>query len=226
MSFFNTLKEQTREAQLNMLNAPIFQACQNGEINREMYVAFLTQAFHHVKHTVPLLMACGGRLDAEHEWVREGLAEYIDEEKGHHEWILNDIRACGADAELVRHNQGIGRVGDAIELMTSYLYHQIDRHNPMALFGMVWVLEGTSVGVGGQIAKLVKETLGLPEEAMTYLTSHSVLDQDHIQFFESLMEHVTDEQDQQAIIDSANMVFKLYGQMLESLPLTAATQAA
>ena len=226
MSFFNTLKEQTREAQLNMLNAPIFQACQNGEINREMYVAFLTQAFHHVKHTVPLLMACGGRLDAELEWVREGLAEYIDEEKGHHEWILNDIRACGADAELVRHNQGIGRVGDAIELMTSYLYHQIDRHNPMALFGMVWVLEGTSVGVGGQIAKLVKETLGLPEEAMTYLTSHSVLDQDHIQFFESLMEHVTDEQDQQAIIDSANMVFKLYGQMLESLPLTAATQAA
>ncbi|KOO09302.1 TenA family transcriptional regulator [Vibrio hepatarius] len=226
MSFFNTLKQQTREAQLTMLNAPIFQACQNGEIDRDTYVAFLTQAFHHVKHTVPLLMACGGRLDAEHEWVREALAEYVDEEKGHHEWILNDIRACGADEELVRHNQGVGRVGDAIELMTSYLYHQIDRHNPMALFGMVWVLEGTSVGVGGQIAKLVKETLGLPDEAMSYLTSHSILDQDHIQFFESLMEKVTDVKDQQAIIDSANMVFKLYGQMLESLPHTAVSHAA
>lgn len=226
MSFFNTLKQQTREAQLTMLNAPIFQACQNGEINRGTYVAFLTQAFHHVKHTVPLLMACGGRLDAKHEWVREALAEYIDEEKGHHEWILNDIRACGADEELVRHNQGAGRVGDAIELMTSYLYHQIDRHNPMALFGMVWVLEGTSVDVGGQIAKLVKETLELPDEAMSYLTSHSILDQDHIQFFESLMEQVTDVKDQQAIIDSANMVFKLYGQMLESLPHTAVSRAA
>ncbi len=226
MSFFNTLKQQTREAQLTMLNAPIFQACQNGEIDRDTYVAFLTQAFHHVKHTVPLLMACGGRLDAEHEWVREALAEYVDEEKGHHEWILNDIRAYGADEELVRHNQGVGRVGDAIELMTSYLHHQIDRHNPMALFGMVWVLEGTSVGVGGQIAKLVKETLGLPDEAMSYLTSHSILDQDHIQFFESLMEKVTDVKDQQAIIDSANMVFKLYGQMLESLPHTAVSHAA
>lgn len=226
MSFFNTLKQQTREAQLTMLNAPIFQAYQNGEIDRDTYVAFLTQAFHHVKHTVPLLMACGGRLDAEHEWVREALAEYVDEEKGHHEWILNDIRACGADEELVRHNQGVGRVGDAIELMTSYLYHQIDRHNPMALFGMVWVLEGTSVGVGGQIAKLVKETLALPDEAMSYLTSHSILDQDHIQFFESLMEKVTDVKDQQAIIDSANMVFKLYGQMLESLPHTAVSHAA
>lgn len=217
MSFFNTLKEQTREAQQNMLSAPIFQACERGEINVSTYIAFLTQAFHHVKHTVPLLMACGGRLDAEREWVREALAEYIDEEKGHHEWILNDINACGADAELVRHNQGTGRAGEAIELMVAYLYHQIDRHNPMALFGMVWVLEGTSVGVGGHIAQLVKNKLGLPDQAMTYLTSHSVLDQDHIQFFESLMDKVTDSHDQQAIIDSANMVYKLYGQMLISL---------
>lgn len=217
MSFFNTLKEQTREAQQSMLSAPIFKACERGEIELDTYIAFLTQAFHHVKHTVPLLMACGGRLDAEHEWVREALAEYIDEEKGHHEWILNDINACGANAELVRHNQGVGRVGDAIELMTSYLYHQIDRHNPMALFGMVWVLEDTSVGVGGHIAQLVKHKLNLPDEAMTYLTSHSVLDQDHIQFFESLMDKVTDADDQQAIIDSANMVFKLYSQMLLSL---------
>ncbi len=226
MSFFNTLKEQTREAQQNMLSAPIFQACERGEINVSTYIAFLTQAFHHVKHTVPLLMACGGRLDAEREWVREALAEYIDEEKGHHEWILNDINACGADAELVRHNQGTGRAGEAIELMVAYLYHQIDRHNPMALFGMVWVLEGTSVGVGGHIAQLVKNKLGLPDQAMTYLTSHSVLDQDHIQFFESLMDKVTDSHDQQAIIDSANMVYKLYGQMLISLSDASVSQAA
>lgn len=226
MSFFNTLKEQTREAQQNMLSAPIFQACERGEINVSTYIEFLTQAFHHVKHTVPLLMACGGRLDAEHEWVREALAEYIDEEKGHHEWILNDIAACGADSELVRHNQGIGRTGEAIELMVAYLYHQIDRHNPMALFGMVWVLEGTSVGVGGHIAQLVKNKLGLPDQAMTYLTSHSVLDQDHIQFFESLMDKVTDSRDQQAIIDSANMVYKLYGQMLTSLSDATVSEAA
>lgn len=37
--------------------------------------------------------------------------------------------------------------------MVSYLYHNIDRHNPLALFGMVWVLEGTSVGIGGQMAE-------------------------------------------------------------------------
>ncbi len=146
--FFEQLKQQTLPAQKAMLDVPVFEACMRGNVNLDMYTSFLVQAYHHVKHTVPLLMACGGKLSQDYEWVREAIAEYIDEEKGHQEWILNDLRACGADADLVRANSGEGKACQAIELMVAYLYHQIDRGNPMALFGMVWVLEGTSVGVG------------------------------------------------------------------------------
>ncbi len=225
-AFFETLQKQTQQAQQQMLQAPIFAACARGEIDKDTYVAFLIQAFHHVKHTVPLLMACGGRLPEKYEWLRQAIGEYIEEEKGHHEWILNDIRACGANADLVRANLGQGKAGSAIELMVAYLYHQIDRRNSIAFFGMVWVLEGTSVGVGGQVAKLVQQTLNLPDSAMSYLTSHSELDQDHIQLFEKLMNQITDERDQAAIIDSANMVFHLYGQMLHDLTSTSLENAA
>ncbi|MDW6019449.1 iron-containing redox enzyme family protein [Vibrio plantisponsor] len=225
-AFFETLKKETQVAQQQMLQAPIFAACARGEIELDTYVNFLTQAFHHVKHTVPLLMACGGRLPEKYEWLRQAIGEYIEEEKGHHEWILNDIKACGADADAVRANSGNGRVGSAIELMVAYLYNQIDRGNPIAFFGMVWVLEGTSVGVGGQVAALVKQTLNLPDNAMSYLTSHSVLDQEHIQLFENLMNQITDEKDQRAIIDSSNMVFQLYGQMLQELTPAAMQNAA
>lgn len=224
--FFNRLQQETSAAQQTMLQAPIFEQCARQEIELDTYIAFLTQAFHHVKHTVPLLMACGGRLPEKYEWLRQAIGEYIEEEKGHHEWILNDIRACGGDADAVRTNQNQGQVGPAIELMVAYLYHQIDRANPIAFFGMVWVLEGTSVGVGGQVASLVKETLNLPDQAMTYLTSHSTLDQEHIQLFEGLMNRVTDAEDQQAIIDSAKMVFRLYGDMLRELTVTPWQQVA
>lgn len=225
-AFFTQLKQQTSAAQQAMLSAPVIAQVQRGNINKEMYIAFLTQAYHHVKHTVPLLMACGGRLSAEYEWVREAIAEYIEEEKGHQEWILNDIAACGGDAASVRQNIDQGRVGQPIELMLAYLYHNIDRHNPLALFGMVWVLEGTSVGIGGQMADIIQKRLALPPSAMTYLVSHSVLDQSHLQFFEQLMDKITNPADQQAIIESANMVFELYGQMLRSLPAENAQQAA
>lgn len=131
-SFFQTLQNETRSAQQSMLQAPVFAACANGDISLEMYQRFLTQAYHHVKHTVPLLMACGARLSDDYEWVRDAIAEYIDEEKGHQEWILNDIHASGGDAAAVRANRAQGRVGTPIELMVAYLYHQIDRHNPLA----------------------------------------------------------------------------------------------
>ncbi|MHA2938044.1 TenA family transcriptional regulator [Vibrio sp. RC27] len=216
--FFEQLKQATFTTQQAMLEAPVITEVQQGNISKEMYIAFLTQAYHHVNHTVPLLMACGGRLSGEYEWVREAIAEYIDEEKGHQEWILNDIEACGGSAESVRQNHDEGQVGQAIELMVSYLYNAIDRHNPLALFGMVWVLEGTSVGIGGQMADKIQTVLNLPPSAMTYLISHSVLDQEHLQFFESLMNKITKDEDKQVIIDSANMVFSLYGQMLRSLP--------
>lgn len=216
-NFFHRLVEATQPAQQVMLDAPIFAACQRGEITREHYVAFLTQAYHHVKHTVPLLMACGSRLPHEYEWLRQAIGHYIEEEMGHHDWILDDIRACDYSADDVEQNVGAGKACQSIELMVAYLYHQIDRGNPMALFGMVWVLEGTSVGVGGRIAQLVKSSLGLPDTALSYLLSHSELDQEHIKFFEALMAKVDKPHDQQAIIESANIVFRLYGDMLQGL---------
>nr|WP_232784136.1 iron-containing redox enzyme family protein [Moritella sp. Urea-trap-13] len=218
--FFEQLKQATQQQQELMYQAPIFTACQQGDISLANYTAFLTQAFHHVKHTVPLLMACGSRLPEKYEWLQSGISEYIEEEKGHHEWILNDIRACGANADDVRRDQHQGKACRAIELMVAYLYHQIDRKNPLAFFGMVWVLEGTSVTVGGSIAALVQSKLELPDAAMSYLTSHSTLDQEHIQTFEKLMNNITDPDDQQAIIAGANMVFSLYGDMLNSLSAT------
>lgn len=225
-SFFAQLQQQTADARQTMLSAPVFAACAQGNVGLETYTAFLTQAYHHVKHTVPLLMACGSRLPEHYEWLRQALGEYIEEEKGHHEWILNDLNACGANTDEVRESRGPGRVGNDIELMVAYLYHQIDRRNPMAFFGMVWVLEGTSVSVGGQVATAIQTALALPDSAMSYLTSHSTLDQDHIRLFENLMNQITDPVDQQAIIDGANMVFRLYGQMLHALPHVTGTQTA
>ncbi len=224
--FFEQLKQATAESQQQLLSAPVIAQVQQGHISKSMYIAFLTQAYHHVKHTVPLLMACGARLSSEEEWLRDAIAEYIDEEKGHQEWILSDIAACGADAEAVRQNKGEGKVCQAIELMVAYLYHQIDRNNPLALFGMVWVLEGTSVGIGGQMAEKIQQQLSLPDNAMSYLTSHSVLDLEHLKFFESLMNKVDKLEDQQVIIDSANMVFNLYRDMLQTLPDYSAQDAA
>ena len=97
MSFYQQLIEQTQAEREYLLSAPLIQRClKQQSFTLAEYQAFLTEAYHHVKHTVPLLMSVGALLPESKEWLREAVAEYIEEELGHQEWVLNDIAATGA----------------------------------------------------------------------------------------------------------------------------------
>jgi pyrroloquinoline quinone (PQQ) biosynthesis protein C len=215
MSFHAQLLQQTEQARMGLLSAPIIQGCLRGEVSLPSYIAFLTEAYHHVKHTVPLLQACQAALPARHAWLKPALDEYVEEEKGHEEWILDDIRACGGDAEAVRH----GRPGHAAEVMVAYAYDTIQRGNPLGFFGMVHVLEGTSVSLALLAADSIQKPLNLPDSAFSYLRSHGTLDQEHTAHFQLLMDQISDPQDQADIVHSAKAFFRLYGDVFRGLPL-------
>ena len=213
MPFYEELLEATKNERQQLFNLPLIRAGASGHVSREAYVAFLTEAYHHVKHTVPLLMACGARLPESYEWLREAVAEYIKEEVGHQEWILNDINACGEDAESVRH----GKPAQATELMVAYAYDMVQRVNPIGLFGMVLVLEGTSVAMATQAGKFLQKNLELDKKACTYLTSHGALDVGHIDFYASLVNRIEDEKERDCLIHSARVFYKLYGDIFREL---------
>ena len=221
MNFMERLNSESQDDREYLLSSPIISRCMSGDITLNDYVAFLTQAYHHVKHTVPLLMAVGARLPAEKEWLREAVAEYIEEELGHQEWILNDIAACGFDKEDARHSNPSA----ATELMVAYAYDTIQRVNPIGFFGMVHVLEGTSVTTADAAAIAIRDALGLPERAFTYLRSHGAIDVEHVKFFESLMDRISDADEQEQIIHSAKMFYQLYANIFRSLPTEVAMAA-
>lgn len=213
MNFYPALLEATTEARQYLLSAPMIKRCFDGDFTLDHYVAFLQQAYHHVKHTVPLLMAVGARLTEDKEWLREAVAEYIEEELGHQEWVLNDIAACGFDKEQARNSTP----AFATEMMVSYAYDAVNRTNPLAFFGMVLVLEGTSINLAEQAASQIATKLNLPRKAFSYLNSHGALDQEHIKFYENLMNQISDEKDQAVIIHAAKRFYRLYGDIFRSL---------
>ena len=213
MSFYQQLQAQTTAEQHYLLSAPIIERCMTDQFELDDYVAFLQQAYHHVKHTTPLLMSVGSRLPESKEWLRNAVAEYIEEELGHQEWVLNDIAVCGYDKEQARRSEPLF----ATELMVSYAYDAIARINPLCFFGMVHVLEGTSIALADNAAAKVQGKLGLPEKAFSYLRSHGALDQEHVKFFVSLMDKITDSDEQQLIINSAKRFYRLYGDMFRAL---------
>lgn len=222
MSFHARLLAETATERALMQSVPIIQGCLRGEVSLASYVAFLREAFHHVRHTVPLLQACKAALPPRHAWLREALDEYIEEEAGHEEWILADIAACGQDAQAAR----ASRPGVATELMVAYAYDGIARGNPLSFFGMVLVLEGSSVALALLAAEAIQKPLGLPDAAFTYLRSHGTLDLEHTAHFQQLMDLIEDERDQADIIHAAKVFYRLYGDVFRSLPLPRETEVA
>jgi len=215
MNHYQQLQQATAAERATLLSAPIIGAAMSGQVNRQQYVAFLQRAFHHVKHTVPLLMACGARLPDSQEWLRTAVAHYIEEEIGHHEWILNDIAAAGGDAEAVRHSQP----DFDTDVMVAYAYDTVMRRNPVGLFGMVYVLEGTSVSLASNAAGTLAKALDLPASAFSYLSSHGALDIEHMGHFENLVNKLDNPLDRQAVEDGAKVFFRLYGDVFRSIPV-------
>jgi thiaminase len=213
MPFYDKLLAATATEREQFLNIPILQRALHGDISLEQYRIFLGQAYHHVRHTVPLLMTCGSRLPERYGWLLKAVGEYIEEEMGHEEWILDDIATCGADREAARNAEPF----PATELMVAYAYDVIQRRHPVGFFGMVLVLEGTSVAIASQAAAVIQDRLELPKQAFRYLNSHGSLDQDHIKFFENLMNRISDPAEQVLIIHCAKMFYLLYGNIFRAI---------
>lgn len=221
-SFFDRLVMETEPARLALLSVPQIQDGLTGRISLQTYVAYLTEAYHPVKHTVPLMRAAAAALRPDQAWLLPALDDYIEEEEGHEEWILNDIRNAGGDAEAVRH----GTPRPATQAMVDEAYRFIRDENAAGFFGMVYVLEGTSTAIATHGAEAVRRSLNLPKSCFTYLTSHGALDIQHMEFFQNLMNQMENRADQQAIITMATRVFGLFADLFRAIPHTRPQEEA
>jgi hypothetical protein len=214
VTFFEELERGTEAERAYLLSAPVIADCLEGRVSLASYGAFLTEAYHHVKHTVPLLMACGSRLPARLDWLRAGVVGYVGEEHGHEQWILNDLEAAGFERGMPE------RAGASLatELMVSYAYDTVQRGNPAGLFGMVFVLEGTSVALATRAAEIIMRELALPRRAFSYLLSHGSLDVGHVEGFAALVNRLDSAADRAAVLHCARVMFRLYGDVFRGLP--------
>lgn len=213
MNFSKKLQSETRKARAYLLITPQLKLCLQGALPLSAYITFLTQAYHHVKHTVPLLMAAGARLSQKNEWLRVAMADYIDEEIGHQQWILNDIEHCGRDPLIAASSTP----HLATDVMVSYAYDLVNRKNPVAILGMIYVLEGSSVALASRAAQALQTSLRLPDKAFSYLSSHGALDQQHIQFLDGLLNQLKSDQDQQDVLHAARTMYVLYANILRGV---------
>jgi pyrroloquinoline quinone (PQQ) biosynthesis protein C len=214
-SFLRHLVAETAGANADFRAIPLVTHTLAHGADRSLYLAFLASAYHHVRHTCPLLGTALSHCGPEDGALRAGLIGYIGEEQGHEAWILDDIAALGGDPRQVAE----ARPPFAVRMMVAYAYYAIERISPYALLGMVHVLEGLSAALAGAAAGAIRATLGMGETTagFRYLTSHGTLDQDHVQLFADLLDEIDSPARRTIVVEAARDFYRLYGDVFRSL---------
>jgi len=215
MRLYDRLLAETRPQKDAFLRLPLIREATAKGVSRGLYLAYLAEAYHHVKETCPLLGRALSRCGDQDTVLREALIDYIAEERGHEAWILDDIDALGGSSAKVLADGP----SPAVEVLVAYVAHAIDSHGPHAMLGMVHVLEGLSVDLAEIAAGSIARTLAVDPSkgGFRYLTSHGAVDQAHVRFFADLLDKVDRREDQNRIIHTAAVVYGLFGAIFQGL---------
>ena len=213
MSAHLKLVEQTTSSRLQFMELPLIQEVLRSGASKELYLDFLGQAYHHVKCTAPLLALAAARCGAEERRYQAALFEYLKEEHGHDDWILEDIEALGGDPEAVRRSSP----RFPCKVMVGHAYYLVERVSPYALLGMVHVLEGVSVALAGRAVRAIRSSIpGSGDAGFKYLTTHGDLDIEHTKLFEDLICGI-EPRHLPTIIESACDFYTVYGAIFRDL---------
>jgi hypothetical protein len=145
---------------------------------RELYRDHLVLTHGIIRASVPLMAAARDRArelpgDAVAGMVADYCARHIEEERGHDDWLLEDLASLGVDPEVVRTRPP----PPTVAALVGAQYYWIQHVHPVGLLGYVLLLEGwppTPETVDG-----LRRRTGYGPAAFRTLLAHADLDPHH-----------------------------------------------
>jgi pyrroloquinoline quinone (PQQ) biosynthesis protein C len=211
VSFFITLVETSDGSRRALERAPRVHAMIHHGLTLAEYRAFLHDLYHIVWHFCPVMAAAAARCDDAFREVRYELYERIAEEKGHENWVLEDIEALGGDVRNTRS----APPSAPVQAMIGFNYFGVERVHPCSVLGMLYVLEVVASVYGGRVADSIARAIGREVGAggFKFLSSHATMDVDHMAKLNRLLKTVEDPAAQDAILRSTAVNFHQFGQL-------------
>jgi pyrroloquinoline quinone (PQQ) biosynthesis protein C len=211
---FLELLSRTDEARHAFENHPVVMDAVANGMSLERYRKLLLELYHVVWHFNPVCAGAASRIGDEHQQVRYFLYEHMHEEKGHENWVLNDLDALGVSRQAsLAHEPHIFTLA-----LIGYNYWAADRRNPCSSLGMLYALEVIASVYGGPFATALKERLLIEgDRGVSFISSHATLDAKHMEELRKILRHVEDGPANDAIAESAQVNFHHFARILEAV---------
>lgn len=165
---------------------------------RDLYPDYLIATHGVIRASVPLMERALERARAVDDPAATGLAEYldhhIDEERGHDDWLLEDLKVLGRPRDEV-----LARPPSAsVAALVGAQYYWIDHYHPVALLGYIGLLEGYPPTIADVDALMART--GYQREAFRTLIRHAELDPLHRDDFDEALDRLPLTAEQSAVI--------------------------
>jgi hypothetical protein len=143
------------------------------------WLAFLGAGYGSIRASVPLLETARDRARdlSPTDPVAAGLVDYLrehaEEERGHDEWLLQDLQSVGvASAELLSRPPS-----DAVAALVGAQYYWVLHYHPVCVLGYLMVIEGNPPNRRRLLD--LQSRSGLPASAFRTMLEHADLDMGH-----------------------------------------------
>jgi hypothetical protein len=143
------------------------------------WVAFLSALYGSIRASVPLLEAALDRARdlSPADPLAAGLVDYLhrhsEEERGHDEWLLQDLQSVGVAIPELLSRPPSG----AVAALVGAQYYWVLHYHPVCVLGYLMVIEGNPPERRGLLD--LQSRSGLPASAFRTMLEHADIDIDH-----------------------------------------------
>ena len=193
---------------------PLIRKLTRGRFELADYRAFLVQLRQQVKDGALWMSRAASNVGEDHLELRSALMQHAVVEHRDFTILESDYVATGGALETIR--SGEKNVGS--EALSAWMFHQASQPDPFGLLGAMWIIEGLGSIKAQEWGRRVKETLGLPDDAVRFLLYHGENDASHIEEFKHMLALVLpDEAVARRIVKTARVTARLYALQIEEI---------
>lgn len=183
-----------------------------GRLTRDEYRSVLRQIFHHTRENPQLQALATVYFRGRQRDLVRTFFSHAASEIGHDQLALNDYVSLGGDNRNIPYENPL----PATTALLAYGFYQIYNLNHLGYLGYLFFLEFNGTSSGETIMKALS-SIGVPDNAMTFLRDHAEIDVGHNKLMERYVDClVMSEADIDCVTYAMKTTGYLYAQMVEA----------
>jgi len=169
----------------NLLKVPIVSKIHNGKLSLTDYKLLIHDLRQQVIDGSQWISRAASNIDIELFELRSAFIKHTATEHKDFQILERNFVALGESLENVQTgNKNIGSVA-----LTSFMFQQASKPNPIDLLGAMFIIEGIGKRLAGYWGEMIKDQLELDKDQVSFFTYHGVADENHFHRLEEALNH-------------------------------------